>query len=252
MVPVIIELDDTISEFMLSPSEAKSLSDFVLDTVVTEFSDLWMDTIDEELKSTRKEYKAGIFQDNPDDDTIIIGLTPRQSQLAMMLEEGANPFDMKEGFSKSSKKHIKKDGGWYMNIPFRWATSEAVAESASFANKMPKPIEALVKKLPAGETLSISAIEKQAGKFAGTGQNPTTGYKHKFNIYEGLGRQEIGSGANEKRGGYMTFRRVSDKSDPLSWFHSGFEAKHLMQKALDKMDISAVVDKAVDDYLSSR
>ena len=65
------------------------------------------------------------------------------------------------------------------------------------------------------------------------GENKTSGYKHKFNIYEGLQREQIGSGT-ENRGGYFSFRRASENSDPDSWAHPGFTALKLMETASDR------------------
>ena len=48
----------------------------------------------------------------------------------------------------------------------------------------------------------------------------------------------------------MTFRRVSDKSDPNSWIHPGFDARKFMDKALDQTQIPQVVDMVLDNFLS--
>lgn len=244
--PISIDISDLASEFVMSEEEVKSLSRYILARVADEYTREWERQIDQNLHSTRAEYKKGIFSEQPDDYSIIIGLTPRQSRLSMMLEEGASSFDIKEGMAKSSKKHMKKDGGWYLTVPFKFATSEAIGESG-FSNKMPKPIEKLVK--VSKEPLKLDQIPSE---FRAIGENKTSGYNHKFNIYEGLQRKEIGSGQNEKRGGYMSFRRISDKSDQGSWQHPGFESLHLMEKASQEIDIGKLVDFAVDEFLSER
>jgi hypothetical protein len=248
MVPISIDISEVAGEFILDKKEIDSLSNYIVNSIATEFCMRWEEQIDNNLHSTRSEYKRGIFQEEGDDNSVVIGLTARQSPMAMMIEEGANSFDEKEGFSNSSKRIIKKDGkGWYLTIPMRYATSEALGESGAFSGRLPKPIENLVKIMK--EPLKLEQIP---GKFQGFGQNETSGYKHKFSIYEGLQRVEIGSGANEKRGGYMNFRRVSDKSDPASWIHPGLEARNFMDKALEETDIDTVVDHAVDEFLSNR
>lgn len=245
--PVVIDLSEVATEFVLSDEEIASLSRLLLATIADDYVRKWEKLIDNSLHSTRAEYKRGIFTEQPDDYNIIIGLTPRQSQLALMLEDGATSFDIKEGFSKSDKKHEKKDGGWYLTVPFRWATSDALGESFGFSNKMPKPIEKIVKTTK--EPLKLGDLPSG---FKELGQNKASGYKHKFTIFEGLNRQEIGSGDNEKRGGYMSFRRVSDKSDEGSWIHPGFEALGLMEKAAAEIDIGTLVDFTVDEFLSER
>jgi hypothetical protein len=244
MIPVSIDISETIEEFVLNEDEVKSLSNYILDSVVTEYVRNWESQIDQSLHSTRNEYKRGIFSETSD-DSVIIGLTPRQSPMAMMIEDGASPFDEKEGFKNSNKKKQGKNG-WYLTVPFRWATSEAIGEASIFSNKMPKPIEKIVK--VSSKPLTMEDIP---GQFKKMGKNITSGYDHKFNIYEGLHRQEIGSGT-EKRGGYFSFRRVSENSDPGAWIHPGFEAYRLMDKALEDSDIGTVVDRAIDEFLKSR
>lgn len=247
--PIYIDLSEVASEFVMGEEEIKSLSRFILSSVADEYTREWEKLIGENLHSTRNEYLKGIFSEQPDDYNIIIGLTPRQSSLAMMLEEGATAFDIKEGMSKSDKKKISQTGPnkgkWYMSIPFKFATSEAVGE-AGFSQNMPKPIEQLVK--VAKEPLKLADIP---GNFRVMGQNKTSGYNHKFNIFEGLKRSEIGSGQTEKRGGYVTFRRISEKSNKDSWIHPGFEALNLMDKATEDIDLERVVDMAVQEFLDT-
>jgi hypothetical protein len=244
--PIYIDVSDLASEFVMSEEEVRSLSRYILARVADEYVREWEHLIDQNLHSTRAEYKRGIFSEQPDDYNIIIGLTPRQSSLAMMLEDGASQFDMQEGFKKSAKAVQKKDGGWYLTVPFKFATSEAIGESG-FSNKMPKPIEQLVKVMK--EPLKLGNIPEALRSI---GQNQTSGYKHKFNIYEGLQRKEVGSGQNEKRGGYMSFRRISDKSDKDAWQHPGFEALNLMDKAAQEIDIGRLVDSAVQEFLDDK
>ena len=245
MLPVSIDISDTINEFSLTREQANQLSKYILDSVVDSFVRAWEEDVDNTLHQTRAEYKKGIFQENPDEHTIVVGLTPRQSSLSMMLEEGATQFDIKEGMAKSPNRHLKKNGGWFMSVPFRFATSDAVAESMSFSNQMPKPIEKLVR--TTGGPLTIEQIPSSFNKI---GQNITSGYTHKFNIYEGLHREEIGSGT-EKRGGYMNFRRISDKSDKDAWVHPGFEAHKFMEKSMNDLDVGNVVDHAIDEFLGN-
>lgn len=243
--PIYIDVSDLASEFVMSEEEVKSLSRYILARIADEYVREWEHQIDQNLHSTRNEYKRGIFSEQPDDYNIIIGLTPRQSPMAMMLEEGASQFDMKEGMKNSPKAKQKKSGGWYLTVPFKFATSEAIGESG-FSNKMPKPIEQLVKVMK--EPLKLGNIPEP---LRALGQNQTSGYKHKFNIYEGLQRTEIGSGA-EKRGGYMTFRRVSDKSDKDAWQHPGLEALNLMDKAAQEIDIGKLIDLSVQEFLDEK
>lgn len=244
--PIIVDISEVAQEFIMSGEEVKSMSQFILSNIADEYIRNWEHLVDQNLHSTRSEYKKAIFSEQQDDYSIIIGLTPRESQLALMLEDGASIFDIKEGYKKSSKRKIGKDGKWYLTVPFRWATSEALGESGVFANKMPAPIEKLVK--VSKQPLTFNQLP---GQFRQIGSNKTSGYTHKSTIYEGLFREEIGSGSKEKRGGYFSFRRVSDNSDPLSWIHPGFTALKLMEKAAQETDLMRVVDYSVQQFLDT-
>ena len=250
MIPISIDISDTVDEFTLSESEVKYLSGYLLDKISTEFVMRWEEQIDNNLKSTRSEYKKGIFQEQGDDNSVVIGLTSRQSTLALMIEDGSEPFDEKQGFSQSDKRKTNKKDQWYITIPFRFATSGAIGESSAFSGKLPQPIMNLVKSQTT--PLTIGDINKVPGNYGELGKNMTSGYQHKFNIYEGLQRVEVGSGQNESRGAYMNFRRVSENSDPAAWIHPGFEARHFMEAAIEDTDISSIVDHAVDEFLNLR
>jgi hypothetical protein len=245
--PISIDLSDVIGEFTLQPEEAKALGQYVLSSVCDNYVRRWEEEIDSSLHSARAEYKKGIFQESPDENTVVLGLSPRFSKMSLMLEEGASAFDIKEGMANSPNRHLGKNGKWYITVPFKFATSEALAESMSFSGKLPRPIEKLVK-VPS-KPLQMDQIPTQ---YKALGENKTSGYTHKFNIYEGLQRQEIGSGKKEVRGGYINFRRISINSDKGSWQHPGFEALHLMDKAIEGIDVGDIVDHAIDEFLANR
>lgn len=245
--PVIIDLSGVIDEFFLDENEVKSMSRYVLSGISDEYMRVWERNIDGSLHSTRSEYRRAIFTEQPDDFSMVFGMTPTKSKLAMMLEEGANQYDIKDGFANSDKKHINKDGsGWYLTIPFRWATSEAVAESMVFSNQMPKEIEKLVK--TTGRPLKLSDLPNQYRDL----RTSSVGYQHRASIYEGLTRTDISSTTNEKRGGYFTFRRVSDKSEANSWQHPGFEPLKLMEKSLSELRLDYIVDMSIDKFLTMK
>lgn len=265
MIPVLVDLSSTIEEFILSEQETKDLSRYVLSNISDEYMRYWENNINSSLHQTKKEYNDAIFTEQPDDFSVIFGMTPRQSKLGMMLEEGASEFDIKNGFSKSNKRvtklstnkdgSLKRDkdgktigGGWYLTIPFQHATSEAVAESTKFSTTMPREIEKLVKTSETPLTRSQLPSGRRDLRIS------RTGYVHKAAIYEGLHRRDQSSTNKEHRGGYFTFRRVSDKSDDNSWSHPGFQALKLMDKTynevLGESKLKYIVDRAVDDFLT--
>lgn len=246
MIPFSIDISPVIEEFSQLADRSDELSAFVLSRIVENYMFDWETKVNGELKQTRQEYKKAMFSEFEDSRNAVVGLLPTESNLGLMIEDGASSWDMKSGFEKSSKKTQKADGGWYLTIPFRYATTEAIGESMVFSGKLPKEVQKVAKKV-APAAVALQDLPKQYQKI---GLNKTSGYKHKFNIYEGLSKRNIASTQNEKRSGYMNFRRVSDNSDDGSWQHPGFEAKKFMETTMDSLDIGTVVDNAIDDFLT--
>lgn len=73
---------------------------------------------------------------------------------------------------------------------------------------------------------------------------------HKAPIYQGLTKVNIASTEKEKRSGYFTWRRVSENSDPNSWWNGGIVPYKLMDKALEQAKIDVVADKVIDQFLN--
>ena len=250
--PIIIPLEGVIQEFLLDDEETKSLSRYVLRNISDEYYRKWEGLAMDTLHSTRIEYLTAMFvYSNIEGTCMTFGMSPRQSKLGFMREEGASPWDIKTGMENSQKKHMKKDGsGWYITVPFRHATSEAVAESMIFSDKMPKEVEQLVK--TTGRPLNLADLETVDLMYRGESRRGDVRYIHKNAIYEGLKRTDISSTNKENRGGYFTFRRISDKSDPNSWSHPGFEPLKLMEKALQEVNFDTLADIAIDQFLTAK
>lgn len=241
------DISGIVNEFSLSKEDVRSLSNLILDRLVDEYMFNWENIVDSTLNSIRDEYKKGMYSDRLDDMNAIVGLTSTQSKLAMMIEVGANVFDEKEGFSKSTKKKKRGKDGWYLTIPFRHATSSEIMKQFT------KQGEGILTFLKGGSKLSQSSLptgydEPLSHIIPGS----TIKYEHKAPIHEGLHRTKLNSTEKEKRGGYFTFRRVSDNSDPQSWFHPGFEAKNLMDRALNESKLDQVVDTVLQEFLDSK
>lgn len=251
MFPIAFDISDVVKEFHFNKSEMDSLSNYILDRVVGEFMDNWKDIINTQLNSSRDEYKRGMYTDRPNSNTAIIGLTGRDSKLAMMIEMGATAFDEKEGFEKSTKKTMKADGGWYLTIPFRHGTSEAIMSMGAEGQDM-----SILEYMKAGNTVTSQELPMPFDEIKTHALQLKTGtlitYKHKAPIHEGMHRRDISSTEKEKRGGYFTFRRVSDKTDEQAWIHPGFEAHNFMEQALEMSKLDLVVDDAVQEFLDAK
>jgi hypothetical protein len=251
--PVIIDISNTIKDFTLSEEEVKSFSRYILASISREYMLQWEKLVDNNLKKTRSSYKAGMSYEIVDDFNAIFTMEGKgESVLGLMIEKGVSPFDIKEGFEKSSKKHIKKDGGWYLTVPFRLATSEALAESQAFSGRLPKPIEDIAKKQEHGIKVSELPNEfkmkdlRPEIQLKGGGVIPE--YKHKSPKFAG-----VIHGKKEKHGQYFKFRRASDNNDnKFSWIHKGFTARNFMEKAFENMQIDKTFEVARDEFLSKR
>lgn len=266
MFEINIDIKDTVDEFSLSEIQVNEMCNAVSEALTIEIHRNWGEAAKQGLQSTRNGYLRGLIlrnEGNGEHSIVLVG------KLNNMIESGSEGFDEKIGFAKSNKVKFDKNGNWYLVIPFRHATPDAVGESEVFDSVMPQEIYDLIKdKTPQisdnqgnitqqGESLSASEIPAAY-------QTPTTRqsviissinkvfdeYVAKTSQYEGLIRsQKTYESATSSQ--YNTFRKVSAKSDPNSWVHPGFEAKNFSEKGLENTSTDLIVDNAVDKILAS-
>jgi len=163
-----------------------------------------------------------------------------------MIEDGASSWDMKENFKNSKKAKNKGQSNWYLTIPFRHATTEALGEAMEFSDKMTPELQKEVKRQ--GTLKDLSRLPDEYQKIL---SNPTTGTPHKSPVVEGMKRIDISSTDKENRSGYFTFRRVSDNSEEGSWQHPGFEAREFIDKTVKEMPFDSIVNMAIDEFLNT-
>ena len=176
--------------------------------------------------------------------------------IARDLEYGKNPWDMKPMLLHGPKARISKAGGARYNIiPFRHGIPTKNPD-ANF-RPMPKDVYKQARQLKA--TFAKHSMEggayqktlKHGGKLLGTedkhpaARNPTSNYEHKAGIYEGMSRvaNRYGKKTQSK---YMTFRVVSENSDPRSWYHPGYEPHNIARAVSDycRADVEAILREA--------
>lgn len=173
--------------------------------------DRWQTEAQQKLNSTRPLYLQGLQWDSmlyPYENNPFAGAVMLKGKLPNMIEQGTPPWDMKIGFSKSDKKIEKKNGGWYLTVPIRHSTPG----SFMYGKPMPKDVYKAAKQLGNKESLS----------FPGKGDISWNGYQRKHTTYDGLTRI-VKSYQKTTQSQYMTFRRVSNNSDPSSWWHPGMK-----------------------------
>lgn len=251
--PIRIDLTDVVAEFNLNENAANALGSAIINKVAEEYTFRWNKLVDTELRQSREAYRRAMYVEKVSPLEVVFGLSVKEDPLPIMVEEGSLPFDEKIGFERSAKKKIPLSGlGWYLTVPFRHATPQAIADSGIFSSVMPQEIYDLAKN-------SEKPLQRKqlppAHQIPGTRKEinipglKVPEYMHKAAKYEGLVKVEASSSPNENRSTYMTFRRVSDKSDPNSWWNGGVTAKRLMDRALEIAQIDKVADMAIDEVL---
>lgn len=179
----------------------------------------WEQEVQQRLRTTQLDYLLGLNADNslefPDPYTGILTL---RGKWPNMLETGFPSFDMKDGLKNGPRAKKKKDGGWYNTVPYRHTNPKSVG--AVVGRNMPNDIYAQARALRGGQKLTGTETNYPP-------QTSWTGYQHKSGIYEGMikNRKQYDKAVQST---YFTFRRVSDKSDPMSWKHPGFSGVKAM------------------------
>jgi hypothetical protein len=156
-------------------------------------------------------------------------------KIAEKTEEGYERWDMKPMLLGGPKTRVSKKGIKYNIIPFRHGTGDKSGDNAQF-KPMPKDIYAAAKALKP----SISnGIKTKYGENLNTKDHLMLLSKHQgkvshksLSIYEGMYKIQA-TYAKAAQNQYLTFRIVSDKSDPLSWWHPGRAAQPHVQFVVD-------------------
>lgn len=164
-------------------------------------------------------------------------------KIAEQLEYGTGPWDMKPMLLNGPKARVGKNGK-YNIIPFRHGTSSNHAPDNNFKT-MPQRVYQQARDLKA--SVKTANGMKWGGRLPAqgpAGHNPTSGYQHKNNKHEGMVRIEK-TYAKATQSQYMTFRIVSEKSDPGSWIHPGYEAHNITRAVTDYC--RPAVEKMIQD-----
>lgn len=242
-----IDTSDIAREFSLSESEASDMVDFAVKGITTEFAKQWEIQAQRELHSVRDIYKRSIYVGDSGKYT---GFVQLRGVLPNMIESGAAAYDMKPGFLSSPKAKQSKGGGVYFTVPFRWATSGSSGGSA-FSGIMPKIVESIAKRNKPSIYSEKGMVQRGIGikkvQLPAELQLPKKP-TNKAPIHVGI-VHETKTYEKSTGGKFTSFRRISNKSDPMSWIHSGFVARNLAEKALKSMDLGAEVDRQTDVFL---
>jgi hypothetical protein len=265
LIPISIDTSDLQSEFSMSKEDIESMIDNTVKAITLQAYNNWSQQASSNLNSTRSRYLDNLIL--VDEGKMKGAVILRDDDpLVMMLEDGASEFDIKEGMAKSPKRKFGKDGSWYMSIPMRFATPSALGESEVFAGVMPPEIYERIKgastNIPTGggmrsKGLTLDEIPTQYQEKTVRQAIPKSKlmaarqeYISKSSKFEGLVKMKDSS--TGQTSGYMTFRRISEKSDPASWIHKGFEKRNFAEKALVETEsqIESITDIQIDNFLN--
>lgn len=256
MTALSFDFGDLREEFNLSQDNIDNLLDFTVKEVTAAFAEEWEKQASQNLSSSRNEYMRSIIVTDPGK---FQGAVELVNDVPNMIESGKPPFDMKPFLLNGKKSKTNKSGGKYNIVPFSIGTPEALEEN--FSTIMPQPVyDVILQKpqdvptvggmrskgltkdeLPEAYRAPISKMvfDPRSEKFEK--------YTHKNSIYEGITR--IKSNITNQNS-YVSWRVVSEKSDPLAWIHPGFTAMNLAEKALESLDIPSVSTQAIDQFLN--
>lgn len=234
----------------VSQDQIDSFIDIVTKEITASYAGYLEQQAKENLHKTRNTYIRNIKVLDEGRMKGAVLLDYSQNPLVRMIEEGASAFDMKIGFEHSNKAHTKTNGGWYLTIPFREASPEALAESDVFSGSiLPKEVYDVIQKkeddIPTSTGFKTKGLipteipeQYRAPKTRAAVTSIVTSqkfeeYKHKTSIYTGVSKM---TDKVTGQSSYQSFRRVSDKSDAVSWIFPGLEAKNLTQKAMSDLE----------------
>lgn len=167
------------------------------------------------------------------------------SPVASIIEDGQSPYDMKPGLLASPKAKINKDGKRWITVPFRHGTPGSTTMQA-----MPKDVHTQAKKLGFSRrnnalkaaftgrkyTWNGSLKENSSGQRSHVAPHSGAGYTWKNGQYAGMVKM-----GKKNHAQYLTFRRVSENSDPQSWQHPGTPPRPIRE---------AVIENTRDDVLA--
>jgi hypothetical protein len=155
-----------------------------------------------------------------------------------MMEKGTGPFDMKPGLLGSKNAKQGKNGGTYIDVPFRHGL----------------PGSTTLPPMSRGAATNMAAAVRQVRKVVGNinstsiqtrGRTQGTGTR-KVGIYDQMTRipKDTGKAIGAQ---YRTFRRVSSNSSKQAWMHPGFQGIHAFEGAMK--DVMRDMPKILADIM---
>ena len=213
---------------------------------------VWISRAGEKLQSSRRDYINGIQEVELADGSASITL---MGAMAMMVEEGASPFDMHQTLLGPNVpiaapgqrgKRVNAQGQFYRSVPFRHQTPGTIGQgggapmgSAYQGHPSVANAEALGRSIwKAAKALSGTTSMPGGGTSWGgrlpSGMAPLLRPHHSTDIYAGMVRnQKTYAGATQNT--YTTFRTISN-SVPGKWMHPGIPAANITDEVVKHVE----------------
>lgn len=249
---IFIDTQAIYNTYALSKEQIEDLLDYTAKEVTAGFAREWQNEANTTLKSSRQEYVNGIVVV---DEGFAQGAVVLTGSFPNMIESGAETFDIKDGVLNGPNAKTGKDGKKYNTIPFKFGIPTSLAENFN-GGILPEEVHSILKERNANEPLEKYDLknlpaqlkEPQKKQVRMPESKSFAEYQHKHSIYEGVSKKkDETTGQNS----YVSFRRVSENSDPASFIHPGIEAHNLAEKTLDSFQIDRIVSTALDNWLST-
>lgn len=204
----------------------------------------WVRLAQDNLGASAGDYIAGIQPVEVDGNWAHVHLV---GELPNNIENGQAPFDMKPGLLAGPNAKTGKNGR-YNTVPFRHGTPGSTGKRVgkpmpmtgiTAAGKPKSMVYTEAKKLkPSVETLGgKTAWGGRTGDFGGLGirtmlpvkKGRPGAYTWRSSPFANMVKSaKTYEKATQNQ--YVTFRRVSDNSDPNSWWHPGIKARRFVNQ----------------------
>ena len=211
-----------------------------IDDLTTAVQAKWVDLANSELHATAKDYVIGI-QRYPAEEVggTVTGIVELIGSLPNMIEQGATPWDMKgEKGVSGILKNVTGDKKTATIFMRKGVAAKNLNNMTPHQHSIMKKVETRKGNLPAflqggGNKVKGYGVHHSSSPFRGTNVSPKGMTTHKNHVYDKMQKIVRTSGVS-----YGTFRSVSLKSDEAAWWHPGFIAKNLADKAVQELGLT--------------
>lgn len=184
-----------------------------------------IETLAQQRLTTTRERFTNAISTKTEGGLLVITVDP-EDWLAISVESGADPFDMKTKALKSPKAKISKEGFKYMVIPIsqsKSAKGSSTEKGQDFQAMITKELTKPKFKLPKmklGIDGTLSMMEEVIAN------DPRAKGMYRVKTFKSA--KDMASGGRPVRSGYVMFRVMSEKF-PEKWQHPGIKPANIFK-----------------------